>query len=160
VLNCRRQYHIVFMYTVIVRLQNVIYVNAYWKVSLNKDTGVKVLYLIKFFWRILKRSSFLDCKMSVHKKCIPKVTKNCRGTPMQNSTHGKKDIWIGKRAKILLNRWWGFITWTNWLFSCCWTITRFISIANKSPSRWRRWDRNFSSWKCSCTTSYSKYKTY
>jgi len=26
--------------------------------------------------------------MSVHKKCIPKVTKNCRGTPMQSSSHG------------------------------------------------------------------------
>ncbi|UJR38292.1 hypothetical protein I4U23_030962 [Adineta vaga] len=26
-----------------------------------------------------------DCKMSVHKKCIPNVTKNCRGMTMQNS---------------------------------------------------------------------------
>ncbi|CAF2490237.1 unnamed protein product [Rotaria sp. Silwood2] len=26
-----------------------------------------------------------DCKMSVHKKCIPKAMKNCRGTPIQNN---------------------------------------------------------------------------
>lgn len=26
--------------------------------------------------------------MSVHKKCMPKVMKNCRGTPMSNSSQG------------------------------------------------------------------------
>jgi protein kinase D len=34
-----------------------------------------------------------DCKMSVHKKCIPKVTKNCRGMSIQNSSQGKRKEW-------------------------------------------------------------------
>ncbi|CAF5203385.1 unnamed protein product, partial [Rotaria magnacalcarata] len=32
-----------------------------------------------------------DCKMSVHKKCIPKAMKNCRGTPVQNSSQDEDD---------------------------------------------------------------------
>jgi protein kinase D len=32
-----------------------------------------------------------DCKMSVHKKCIPKVIKNCRGIPMPNNSHDDDD---------------------------------------------------------------------
>ncbi len=41
---------------------------------------------IKNFIEIL----LLDCKMSVHKKCIPSVTNNCRGMSIQNSIQGKK----------------------------------------------------------------------
>ncbi len=40
----------------------------------------------------------LDCKMSVHKKCIPKVTKNCHGLLMQHTSPGKKI-----NEKIFLN---------------------------------------------------------
>ncbi|CAF3993640.1 unnamed protein product, partial [Rotaria sordida] len=32
-----------------------------------------------------------DCKISVHKKCIPKVMKNCRGTPIQNNSPDDDD---------------------------------------------------------------------
>jgi len=44
--------------------------------------------------------------MSVHKKCIPEVPKNCRGTPMQNSSHGKNTNTIKENEMIefLLNR--------------------------------------------------------
>ncbi|CAF3507323.1 unnamed protein product [Rotaria sp. Silwood1] len=39
-----------------------------------------------------------DCKMNVHKKCIPKASKNCRGILMQHMSPGKK-----KRKQKLTN---------------------------------------------------------
>lgn len=37
----------------------------------------------------LYSSLHTDCKMSVHKKCIPKATKNCRGLLSPNNSRGK-----------------------------------------------------------------------
>lgn len=37
--------------------------------------------------------------MSVHKKCIPKVIKNCRGTSIQNNCHGNETNLV-KQKKI------------------------------------------------------------
>lgn len=52
---------------------------------------------------VFSKYETIDCKMNVHKKCIPKVTKNCHGLLMQHFSPGEQTRTVEKANDVMID---------------------------------------------------------